>query len=115
MLKAIFFDLDGTLLRIDESKFAYLYFELMGKKMKPYGYDPVVLQKAFYQGTYLMMTNDGKKTNEEVFWDYFTTIYPNARKDYDIFESFYSDEFKSLESIIEKEEISKEIVLYTKK
>lgn len=115
MLKAVFFDLDGTLLRIDESKFAYLYFELMGKKMKPYGYDPVVLQKAFYQGTYLMMTNDGKKTNEEVFWDYFTTIYPNARKDYDIFESFYSDEFKSLESIIEKEEISKEIVLYTKK
>ncbi len=115
MLKAIFFDLDGTLLRIDENKFASLYFELMGKKMKPYGYDPSILEKAFYKGTYLMMTNDGKRTNEEVFWDFFSTIYPNARKDYDIFESFYSDEFKSLETIIEKESLSKEIVEYTKK
>lgn len=115
MLKAIFFDLDGTLLRIDENKFASLYFELMGKKMKPYGYDPSILEKAFYKGTYLMMTNDGKMTNEEVFWDFFSTIYPNARKDYDIFESFYSDEFKSLETIIEKESLSKEIIEYTKK
>ncbi len=115
MLKAIFFDLDGTLLRIDETKFASLYFDLMGKKMEKYGYDPLVLQKAIYQGTYLMMKNDGTRTNEEVFWDYFRTVYPDSEKDYDAFESFYSDEFRSLENIIEKESLSKEIVLYTKK
>lgn len=115
MLKAIFFDLDGTLLRIDETKFAALYFDLLGKKLKKYGYDPEVLQKALYQGTYLMMKNDGKRTNEQVFWDFFRTIYPDCDKDHDVFDSFYRDEFKTLESIIEKDPLSKEIVLYAKK
>ncbi len=114
MLKAIFFDLDGTLLRIDETKFANLYFDLLGKKLMKYGYDPKVLEKALYQGTYLMMKNDGKKTNEEVFWDFFRTIYPDCDKDHEVFDSFYREEFKSLETIIEKEPLSKEIVHYTK-
>lgn len=33
MIKAIFFDLDGTLLPMDEKEFTNLYFELLANKM----------------------------------------------------------------------------------
>ncbi len=115
MLKAIFFDLDGTLLRIREDQFAELYFRLMGEKMKAYGYDPELIKKAFYQGTYRMMTNDGSRTNEEVFWSYFESVYPNARKDLSIFQSFYTEEFRQLDEITEKTIGSKRIVSFVKK
>ena len=77
MLKAIFFDLDGTLLPLDEDEFIKAYFGLLCKKFVPLGYDKDELIAGIWQGTKLMMTNDGKKTNEQVFWDYF---YKNSVK-----------------------------------
>lgn len=41
MLKAIFFDLDGTLLPMDENEFAKGYFGLLSNKMEKYGYDKI--------------------------------------------------------------------------
>lgn len=114
MLKAVFFDLDGTLLRIREDQFAELYFRLMGKKMKAYGYDPEKLKKTLYQGTYLMMKNDGSRTNEEVFWSSFESVFPTAKKDMPIFQSFYIDEFFRLGEIVEKTEESKKIVSFVR-
>ena len=41
-----------------------------------------------------MIQNDGKKTNEEVFWDDFCTIFgQQARKDLPLFEEFYATDF----------------------
>ena len=39
-IKAVLFDLDGTLLPMDQDKFVCLYFELMAKRMAGYGYEP---------------------------------------------------------------------------
>lgn len=114
MLKAVFFDLDGTLLRMDESEFVKGYFSLLVKKMKAYGYDKELLIKTIWDGTELMVTNDGKKTNEEVFWNLFASVYGEEKlKDRPIFDSFYSDEFKEMESYCQDNPLAKEIVSFT--
>lgn len=38
MLKAVFFDLDGTLLPLNEDEFSQAYFKLLAEHMEPYGY-----------------------------------------------------------------------------
>ena len=40
MKKAILFDLDGTLLPMDQTEFTNGYFKLLAAKMAPHGYDP---------------------------------------------------------------------------
>ena len=75
MLKAVFFDLDGTLLPLNEEKFLELYFKLICKRMAPLGYVSEELVKVIWAGTKNMYLNDGSKTNEEVFWQEFERHY----------------------------------------
>ena len=44
-LKAVLFDLDGTLLPMDLGKFLEAYFALLSKRLVPHGYDPIKLVK----------------------------------------------------------------------
>lgn len=39
MIQAVFFDLDGTLLPMDEKYFTKLYMKEIAKKLMPYGYE----------------------------------------------------------------------------
>lgn len=95
MLKAVFFDLDGTLLPLDEDKFTKLYFGLLCQRMIPYGYNPEELVKVIWDGTKKMYLNDGTKTNEDVFWDAFIKHYGMEKsKDKDTIDEFYTNEFK---------------------
>ena len=59
MIKAILFDLDGTLLKMDQEDFIKAYFGGLAKKLAPYGYDPQALINAVWQGTKAMQANDG--------------------------------------------------------
>ena len=94
MIDTVFFDLDGTLLPMDQEEFLNAYMGLLAKKMAPQGYDPKHLVAAVWAGTSAMIQNDGKKTNEEVFWEDFCTIFgPDARKDEPLFEEFYATDF----------------------
>lgn len=68
MIKVILFDLDGTLLPMDQEIFVKTYFGLIAQKLAPYGYQPKELIEAVWAGTKAMVKNDGRKTNEEVFW-----------------------------------------------
>lgn len=65
MLKAVLFDLDGTLLPMDEQEFTKGYFGLLCRHLAPLGYDKDLLIKTVWDGTKLMLKNDGSKTNEE--------------------------------------------------
>ena len=67
MIKAILFDLDGTLLPMNEDEFINKYFSLLTSKMVKYGYDKEKLAKSIWVGTKAMYENDGKNTNEEDF------------------------------------------------
>ena len=93
-LKAILFDLDGTLLPMDQSAFVKDYFGRLVKRISPLGYAPDDIVNAIWTGTAAMVKNDGKKTNEEVFWDSFAAVVgERIRKEEPHFAAFYREEF----------------------
>ena len=71
--KAIFFDLDGTLLPMDTNEFLHSYFGQLGPFLASKGYSNVEeLMAAILDGTkQACMPHEGT-TNAEVFWSFFT-------------------------------------------
>jgi FMN phosphatase YigB (HAD superfamily) len=97
-IRYILFDLDGTLLPMDQDVFIKAYFSRLAAKLAPHGYDPEKLIKAIWGGTAAMVKNDGSVTNEDAFWNYFCTVFgENARKDEPIFADFYQTEFQQVQ------------------
>lgn len=95
-ITTILFDLDGTLLPMDQEVFTKSYFKLLTKKLTPHGYDPEKLIEGIWAGTMVMIKNNGERTNEEVFWDKFTALFgEEVRKDIPLFEDFYQNEFQA--------------------
>lgn len=98
--KVILFDLDGTLLPMDQDIFVKHYFGGLAKKLAPYGYEPEKLIQAVWQGTGAMVKNDGSKTNEKAFWELFETIFgERVQDDKPIFEDFYANEFQKVRDV----------------
>ncbi|MGN1399083.1 MAG: HAD family hydrolase [Erysipelotrichaceae bacterium] len=94
-ITTVLFDLDGTLLPMDNDYFTQVYFKLLAGKMADYGYKQDELISAIWTATKAMVLNDGTKTNEQAFWEAFTKIYgQKALDDYAIFDSFYRNEFQ---------------------
>ena len=99
-VKYVLFDLDGTLLPMDQDKFVNGYFGVLAKKLAPHGYEPEKLIRSIWGGTAAMVNNDGAETNEAVFWDYFTGVYgERVRADIPVFEEFYAVEFQQARSL----------------
>ena len=99
-VRYVLFDLDGTLLPMDQDKFVNGYFGVLAKKLAPYGYEPQKLIRSIWGGIAAMVKNDGAETNEAVFWDYFTGVYgEKAREDIPVFEEFYAAEFQQARSL----------------
>ncbi len=95
MLKTVLFDLDGTLLPLDQDEFTDGYFSLLGEELAPRGYEPGLLRKTILGGTVAMMKNDGSRLNSEVFWEYFAGVYGEdaARRDKPAIDAFYDGRF----------------------
>lgn len=111
MITAVFFDLDGTLLPMDQDKFIEAYIGGMCKKMAPHGYDPKRLAKAVWVGTGAMTANDGTVTNDEVFWKAFNSAYgDNCRKDEHLFNAFYRNEFQEVAKSCGFDQRAKEVI-----
>lgn len=99
-VRYVLFDLDGTLLPMDQDRFVSGYFGVLVKKLAPYGYEPEKLIRSIWGGTAAMVENDGAETNEAVFWDYFTSVYgEKAREDIPVFEEFYTVEFQQARTL----------------
>ena len=114
-LKAILFDLDGTLLPMDQDVFVGSYFKLLAKKLAPYGYDSEQLIPAIYKGTAAMVMNDGTMTNEERFWVTFDKIMQrDARKDEPVFAEFYENEFNQVKEVCGYTEKAKQMIDWVK-
>lgn len=95
-LTTVLFDLDGTLLPMDQEEFTRGYFGLLTQKAAPRGYDPRQLVDGIWAGTAAMVKNDGRQTNEAVFWQKFAQIFgQEALKDKDLFDEFYTNEFQN--------------------
>lgn len=93
-IKAVLFDLDGTLLPMDQNKFLKGYFGLLTEKMVKNGYEAGVFMKALLTGTDAMVANDGTLTNEALFWREFGKFYtPETLPPITLFDEFYRDDF----------------------
>jgi len=93
-IKAVLFDLDGTLLPMDPDVFIKAYFGGISARLAPRGYEPKRFIDAIWKGTAAMVKNDGSMTNEEVFWATFTGFFgENARDDIPYFDAFYREDF----------------------
>lgn len=115
MLKAVFFDLDGTLLPMDEEKFTKYYFKLLCERMAPYGFEPESLVEVIWSGTKEMYKNDGSKTNEERFWDFFEQIYGTEKMIHKNFiNEYYVNEFKKTIDTCLPNPLARNIVDYCK-
>jgi len=98
--KVVLFDLDGTLLPMDQDVFVKSYFGKLAATLAPHGYDPKELISAVWAGTLAMIQNAGERSNEQVFWDDFATRWgERARKDLPLFNSFYQNEFDEVRQV----------------
>lgn len=98
-IKAILFDLDGTLLPMQQDEFTTAYFDRLSKKFAPCGYEPKRLIEGVWQGTKAMVKNNGKQTNEQVFWKEFAGLFGDKiYSDIDKFNEFYETDFDKLKN-----------------
>ncbi len=115
MVKTVFFDLDGTLLPMDEKRFLDAYLGGIARKMAPHGYDPDLLIKSLWKGTGAMIQNDGSCCNEEIFWEVFSaSCGRDARQDEPLFEEFYRNEFQDIRHVCGFEAKAKEVIFLLK-
>jgi FMN phosphatase YigB (HAD superfamily) len=110
-IKAVLFDLDGTLLPMDYDGFLKLYFGNLAKRLAGYGYDPEELVKNIWTGTKAMVMNDGSCMNETKFWDVFAEIYGvDVLQDKVLFDDFYREDFVKAKEACGFDSMAKETV-----
>ena len=111
MIRAVLFDLDGTLLPMDQDLFLKTYLKLLTAKLAGVGYDPTRVVPAVFKGTDAMIANDGERINEEVFWENFCpAVGRDALLDREVFEDFYAKEFDNARAVTKCEPMAKEII-----
>lgn len=95
----VLFDMDGTLVPMNQDSFTKAYFKGLCAKAAPYGYEPKGLVDAVWKGTVAMIKNDGKNKNSEVFWSVMKSVYGDKIiADKKLFDEFYENEFDNLKS-----------------
>ena len=98
-VKMVLFDLDGTLLPMGQERFAKGYLDALADSLAKHGYEPNLLVKTIWAGMSAMVKNDGRKTNEDVFWERASEIQgKDIRKDEPLFEQFYRLEFDKVKA-----------------
>ncbi len=99
-LQAVLFDLDATLLPMDQDEFIRAYMKGLVTKLVPHGYDAQRLIDTVWAGTAAMVKNNGGVTNEEAFWQVFCGVFgERARQDEPMLDDFYRNEFQSIREI----------------
>jgi len=115
LITTVLFDLDGTLLPMDQDVFLKHYFGLLVQYMLPYGYDPKKLTHAIWTATEAMVKNNGLTTNEQRLWQTFEAAFgDDSRKDTHLFLEYYRTEFQNVRNVCGFDPRAKEAVLTIK-
>lgn len=110
-ITTILFDLDGTLLPMNQDLFVKAYFKGLASRLAPHGYETNALIDSIWKGTAAMVQNDGTCTNEEAFWNYFASIFgEGARNDEPKFREFYETEFQNVQKVCGYTPAAREII-----
>jgi FMN phosphatase YigB (HAD superfamily) len=101
-LRAVLFDLDGTLLDNDMDVFVPRYFELLATRVA-HILPAKDFVKHLMQATRAMLDNDGRDTNEEVFAAAFYPLVGHPRAELEpVFLDFYMHDFPGLQQYTQR-------------
>lgn len=115
-ITTVLFDLDGTLLPMDQDTFIKAYFGGLARKLIPYGYDKDALIAAIWDGTGAMIKNNGERKNEDAFWDVFSSRFNQpSKKDIELFDDFYANDFCRVKESCGYTEKAAEVIALLKK
>ncbi len=110
MIKTILFDLDGTLLPMDQEEFVKLYFGELARTFVR-EFEPEQLTRSIWDATKKMIQNGGEKKNEDVFWTRMSELYGNSIYDsIPAFDAFYHKEFQSIQKVCPANPKSRELI-----
>lgn len=99
-VSAVLFDLDGTLLPMDQECFAKTYYKGLLSVLADRGYDPATVLGAVTDGVHAMVKNDGRATNEVVFWDHFVSVFgEQIREEEPVLRRFYETDFQQIRQV----------------
>ena len=89
-IKTVLFDLDATLLPMDQDEFLKMYFAGLTKKLVSCGYDSELFSLSLKAGIKAIAMQDGSRTNEEAYWSAFSEKFGGEFSSYyPFFEEFY--------------------------
>lgn len=110
-IKHILFDLDGTLLPMKQDEFVEYYLPLLAKRFVGRGVDAKAFIGYIWKGFAAMVANDGRCTNEEVFWKCFLEKMPISHEEMvkDTID-FYSGDFNQAIASTQPSPVSGEII-----
>jgi HAD superfamily hydrolase (TIGR01549 family) len=93
------FDLDGTLLPMDQDDFVDRYRNGIARKLLSYNADASILLKATGEGTKAMLKNDGTMYNKDRFWKIVSDVIGEGIYELeDTFIDFYKNEFQDVKA-----------------
>jgi len=99
--RAIFFDLDGTLLPLEMDVFMSRYMGALTSFVSAHGLDADAFTKALLFGVGAMSNNDGRRSNADAFWEVFFGMVEKDRETWmPLFEQFYEHEFNAIGSVV---------------
>lgn len=109
--KAILFDLDGTLLPMDNDEFTRGYFGLLYKTVAPLGYEKNTFVDAMWKGVASMVKNTTDKFNDARFWDVFSSLLGNQVLDHiPSFDRFYTEQFNEAKAFTQPSPLAKKSI-----
>lgn len=110
-MNTILFDLDGTLLPMDQDEFIKVYFGALAQKCAELGYEPESAIAATWKGTKAMVANDGTALNREVFWNVFSDIIgKDVLDNLPKFDAFYAEEFHAAKAATRPNPLASSVV-----
>ena len=109
-LKAILFDLDGTLIDVYLNKFIPGYLKIIANSL----YHLIPLKKmvpAILKASEFVNNNDGKITNEEAFINAFLPIEGYGKEEIQpLFDKFYENDFSQLQKFTKRKPEARKVV-----
>ncbi|WP_165172063.1 HAD family hydrolase [Adlercreutzia sp. ZJ242] len=92
--RAVFFDLDGTLLPMDIDAFLKAYFAGIVRYVAARGLDAQAFQAGLGRGTRAMMSHDIGEVNADAFWgEFFEHVDEQAADWHAVCDGYYATEF----------------------
>ena len=109
-LKAILFDLDGTLIDVDLNQFVPGYLKLLANSVA-HLIPPKKMVPAILKASEFVNNNDGKIPNEEAFSNAFFPVEGYEKDEIrPLFDKFYEEDFKILQKFTKKKPEARKVI-----